>query len=93
MLLAPIVFDSLQSVVKWEHREGKTVVRVEQLEFANGDAAGGGSGTYRTTVKGPGEIDLVAHASRGDARQIYRYLPRSIDETTRHWLQDRKSVV
>jgi uncharacterized protein YhdP len=37
-------------------------------------------------ARGPGEIEIVAHASRGDARQIYRYLPRSIDEATRHWL-------
>ena len=87
VLLAPIVFDSLQSAVKWERREGKTVVRIEQLEFANADAAGGASGTYRTTAKGPGEIDLVAHATRADARQVYRYLPRSIDGATRHWLQ------
>ena len=37
-------------------------------------------------AQGPGEIEIVAHASRGDARQIHRYLPRSIDEATRRWL-------
>src|SRR6185369_12732947 len=41
---------------------------------------------YRTLPKGPGELEIVAHASRGDARQIHRYLPRAIDEATRRWL-------
>ena len=84
---APMVFDKLQSVVKWERHDGKSVVRLEQLEFANADVAGGASGTYRTTAKGPGEIELVAHATRVDLRQLYRYLPRSIETATRHWLQ------
>ncbi len=30
---------------------------------------------------------MVARASRGDARQIHRYLPRSIDPATRDWLR------
>ncbi len=85
-LPAPIVFATLQSVVKWERRDGTTKVKLEQLEIANADISAGASGTYRTLPKGPGEIEIVAHASRGDARQIYRYLPRSIDEATRHWL-------
>ncbi len=83
----PIAFDSLQSVVKWERRDGKTAVRIEQFEFANADAAGSASGTYRTSPEGPGEIDITAQASRFDARQVYAYLPRVIDDATRHWLR------
>ncbi len=83
----PIALDSVQSGVKWERRDGKTAVRIEQLEFANADATGGASGTYRTTAQGPGEIDIIAHASRVDARQVHRYLPRSINDVTRNWLR------
>jgi uncharacterized protein YhdP len=87
ILLAPVMFDTLQSVVKWERRDGATTVRLEQLEIANADVAGDVTGTYRTHASGPGEVDIVARASRGDARQIHRYLPRSIDPATRDWLR------
>jgi len=87
---APISFASLQSVAKWERREGRTAIRVEQFEFVNADAAGSASGTYRTSEQGPGEIDITAQVSRVDARHVYAYLPRVIDDATRQWL--RKSL-
>ena len=71
---APIAFDQLQSVVKWDRRDGKTAVRIEQFEFANADAAGSATGTYRTSAQGPGEIDLAAQASRIEARHVHSYL-------------------
>ncbi len=86
VLDGPITFDALQSIVKWERREGETRVKVEKLDISNADMSGGASGTYRTLPSGPGEIEIVAHASRGDARQVHRYLPKAIDEGTRHWL-------
>ena len=42
-------------------------MRIEQFEFANADIAGNASGTYRTAGQGPGEVDIVAQASRLDA--------------------------
>lgn len=84
---APIAFDRLQSVVKWDRRDGKTAVRIEQFEFANADAAGSATGTYRTSAQGPGEIDLSAQVSRIEARHVHTYLPRVIDDDTRHWLR------
>lgn len=83
---APIALDTMQGAVKWEHRAGMTTIRVERLEFANADVAGSASGTYRTTARGPGEVDFVASATRGDARQVDRYLPRSINDAARNWL-------
>jgi uncharacterized protein (TIGR02099 family) len=87
ILLVPVAFDTLRGVVKWEHRDGATTVRLEKLEIANADVAGDVTGTYRTLAVGPGEVDIVARASRGEARQIHRYLPRTIDEATRDWLR------
>lgn len=83
----PLSLDSLQTVLKWERRDGKTSVRIEQLEFANADATVTASGTFRTSGHGPGEIDLVAHASRIEAEHVHRYIPRSIDQETRNWLR------
>jgi uncharacterized protein (TIGR02099 family) len=87
ILPGPLAFDNLQGRVKWVRRDGVTTVRLEQLEIANADLAGEIAGTYRMAGKGHGEIDLAARASRGDARQLYRYLPRSIEEPTRDWLR------
>ncbi len=87
LLPAAIVFDSVHGLAKWERADGQTKVRVERLEVANSDLAGDVTGTYRTLASGPGEIDIVARATRGEARQVHRYLPRSIDDATRQWLR------
>ena len=86
VLEAPLAFDTLQSVIKWERRDGSTKVKVERFEVANADMAGDATGTYRTLPTGPGEIEVVAHASRGSVRQAHRYLPRSIDAAAGGWL-------
>jgi len=86
VLEAPIEFDTFQSSVKWERHDGATKVKIDQLEVANADLSASASGTYRMLPNAQGEIEIVARASRGDARQVHRYLPRGIDEATRHWL-------
>src|SRR5262249_50001286 len=83
----PIAFATLTSSAKWERREGRTAVRVEQFDFANADASGSATGTYRTSEQGPGEIDITAQVSRVDARHVHVYLPRVIDDATRQWLR------
>ncbi len=87
----PLAFDSLRADVKWERREGTTTLRIEQLDFANADAAGSASGTYRFAAQKPGEIDIVARASRAAASQVYRYLPVAVGDGVREWL--RKAIV
>ena len=84
---APIAFTSLTCAAKWERREGRTAVRVEQFDFANADATGSATGTYRTSAEGPGEIDITAQVSRIDGRHVYTYLPRVIDDAARRWLR------
>ena len=56
VLEAPIAFDSLQSLVKWERRDGATKVKVEQLEIANADVSGGRIGN----------LPHAAERARGD---------------------------
>ncbi len=84
---APIQLDSVRAEAIWEHAEGRTAVRIERLEFANADAAGTASGTYRTVAQGPGEIDLDARLDRANPQQVWRYLPRWAHEGTREWLR------
>jgi uncharacterized protein (TIGR02099 family) len=82
----PIPLDGLQGAVRWERIGERTRVDIQRLEFANAHVAGNVGGTYRTSVQGPGEIDLTAQLSRGDPREVYRYLPHVAHEATRDWL-------
>ncbi len=37
--------------------------------------------------KGPIVVDITAHLRRGEAKAVYRYLPREVGDKTYHWLQ------
>jgi hypothetical protein len=47
-------------------------VKIERLDIGNADITGDVTGTYRTLPTGPGEIDIVARASRGSAKEAHR---------------------
>jgi len=87
LFAAPIPFDSLQGAVRWERAGDRMRVELSRLEFANAHAAGHIAGTYKTAAKGPGEVDVTAQLVRGDAAQVYRYLPHAVGEPTREWVQ------
>ena len=73
---------------KWERAGGDLSVRLDDVQYANAHLAGTAHGTWKSTPKGPGEIDLTARLSRADARQVHRYLPNVIGSDTRIWLRD-----
>jgi hypothetical protein len=58
------------AAIKWEQHDGATRVKIERLDIGNADITGDVTGTYRTLPTGPGEIDIVARASRGSARRL-----------------------
>ena len=84
---APIPLDGLQGALRWDRMGGRTRVDIQRLEFTNAHAAGNLSGTYRTSPHGPGEIDLTAQLSRGDPREVYRYLPNAVHQAARDWVR------
>ena len=83
----PVPLDALQGAVRWARMDERTRIDIQRLEFANAHAAGNVSGTYRTSIQGPGEIDMTAQLSRGDPREAYRYLPNGVHDATRDWLR------
>jgi len=87
VFFAPIPLDTLQGAVRWERAGERTRVDIQRIEFTNAHAAGNVSGTYRTLAQGPGEIDLTAQLSRGDPREVYRYLPNFAHPAIRDWLR------
>ncbi len=83
VFVAPIPLDSMAGIVTWEHKGGRTRIDLRRLEFANAQAAGSLTGTYRTAPQGPGEIDLAAQLTRANAAEVHRYLPLSSGDEVR----------
>jgi uncharacterized protein (TIGR02099 family) len=83
----PIALDRVSAALNWTRTAERTAVQIERLEFANQDAAGHATGTYRTMANGPGEIDLTAQLSRASVAAAYRYLPRAIAPPVHDWVR------
>lgn len=82
-----IPLDGLAAQVKWTVRDGEADVQLEQVSFANRDAAGSLSGRYRSARGGPGSIDLTGRLTRADGTAVWRYLPKVVSERVRRWLE------
>jgi uncharacterized protein (TIGR02099 family) len=83
-----IALDTLSGHAKWKLSSGVLDVDLSRVEFSSADAAGTAQGSYRTSGQGPGSIDLTAALSRGDARAVWRYMPRVVGAGARQWLRD-----
>ena len=85
---APIALESLAGTVRWRHGAEGGEVELDGVSFANADAAGSASGTWRSTKAGPGSVDLKAQLTRADVRALPRYLPAGLDKAVRDWLRE-----
>ncbi len=88
----PVVpLEHFNLVGQWTQAGENLEVRIDTLNFDNADAAGSASGLYRrgplSTSKGPGYLDLTAHLSRADARRVSRYMPQTIPEDARSYVE------
>jgi uncharacterized protein (TIGR02099 family) len=86
---APLTFDTLDARATWK-REGKVLqVALEEVNFANADAQGRVSGTWRSLpdspVNSPGYAKLQGTLARAEARSVADYLPNGL-AVTRDWL-------
>jgi uncharacterized protein (TIGR02099 family) len=83
-----IPLDTLSAQAKWKIRNGVLDAELSRVEFAGPEAAGSAQGTYRHSGEGPGNIDLTATLTRGDARAVWRYMPHAVNANARHWVRD-----
>jgi uncharacterized protein (TIGR02099 family) len=83
-----IDLDTLNAEAKWKIKKDVLEAELSHIDFTGPDAAGSAQGSYRYTGEGPGHIDLKAALSRVDGRAVWRYMPSSVNTTTRHWLRD-----
>ncbi len=66
----------------------QVALRIESLRFANRDAAGEVSGSWRSGGKGAGIVDLSGRLERAEASRTSRYLPLVIPAEVRDWVRD-----
>ena len=99
----PGVFDDpaipmqrLSANVNWQIDGEHIAVDVQNLKFANADAAGEARVAWRTAdprksssnSRFPGVLDLSGSATRANGARVHRYLPLTIPEHTRHYVRD-----
>lgn len=78
--------DALTAQMNWKVREKNWELNLTSLSLANAHLAGTLFGSYKTAGGTPGVIDLTGQFSRADARQVGRYIPLTIGQATRDWL-------
>jgi uncharacterized protein (TIGR02099 family) len=81
-------FDQFHVRGGWKKTTRGRLLMLDDMAFANADAAGTAKGQYELIVGQPGVIDLSAHLTRADGRAVYRYLPSMIGDVTVNWARD-----
>nr|WP_226858229.1 YhdP family protein [Diaphorobacter aerolatus] len=91
-----IPMQQLSANVNWQIDGERIAVDVQNMKFANADAAGEARIAWHTAdprksssgSRFPGVLDLSGSASRADGTRVHRYLPLGIPEHTRHYVRD-----
>ena len=83
----PVALDALSGSVSWQRGPQGVTVTASDLAFANTDGAGTAAATWRSLPAGPGFLDLHAQVARLSFERGQRYLPLTLHEHLREWLQ------
>ncbi|HET7732081.1 MAG TPA: DUF3971 domain-containing protein, partial [Usitatibacter sp.] len=88
VLPEPLVLDRLQTTARWKHEGRALQVVVEDARFANADAEGTLSGSWRSLpeakVPSPGFVQVKGHLTRANAARVSAYVPNRL-QRTREW--------
>lgn len=92
-LSAPLTFDALTGVIVWKRALDNdnaitTHLDLNNIQFANADAAGQFNGTWDSDRLGPGVSSIVGTLARANTTSIHRYLPMSLSPGTHRWIKD-----
>ena len=80
-------FDTLTGRATWKTTRDGVDVTINSAAFANNDAAMTVTGRYKSVAGTPGWTDLNGTLLRGDARGLWRYVPRVVPNKVRDWLR------
>ncbi|GAO37608.1 hypothetical protein SCT_3044 [Sulfuricella sp. T08] len=82
----PLEMDALTAQMNWKKQENGLDITLTSLSLANRHLAGTLFGSYKMKSGTPGTIDLTGQFTRGDGRQVARYIPLTVGQSTRDWL-------
>jgi uncharacterized protein (TIGR02099 family) len=88
VFVGPLPFDRLRAQVSWTVRNGLPLIHLQTIEFSSPHATGNITGTYQTAAGRPGHIDLTGTLTRAEGAQVWRYVPRIVDDQVREWLRE-----
>ncbi|OUM03761.1 YhdP family protein [Variovorax sp. JS1663] len=91
-----IAVDRLSAQLAWKVDGDRTQLQVTGLKFANADAEGEATASWRTSdpatssshSRFPGVLDLQGKLTRADGARVFRYLPQHIPKHTRDYVRD-----
>ncbi|MDD5242123.1 MAG: YhdP family protein [Sulfuricella sp.] len=86
MYREPLELDALTAQLGWKKRDKGLEFNLTSLSMSNQHLAGNLFGSYKMISGTPGTIDLSGQFTRGDASQVGRYIPLTIGQSTRDWL-------
>jgi uncharacterized protein (TIGR02099 family) len=83
-----VAFAKLDGMLRWHHdASGALRVDVDDVAFANADAAGAVAGSWTARRDGPGEADLKLQFTRANVARIANYLPVWLSPHARDWVR------
>ena len=81
-------FDTLDAGLSWGFPNGLLEVKLEQVAFANADAAGNFTAAFRAVPGTPGYMDLTGRLTRGSATAVHRYIPKNMSANIHRWIKE-----
>ncbi len=83
-----IDLEQLAAVLTFRQGPGGLQLEFEQGRWQNNDARAQFQGSWRRQGEGLGELDLQGQISQANGARVYRYLPLTVSEATRRYLQE-----
>lgn len=80
-------FSKLAAQTDWQFQRGALTLSYQLKQLSNADLDGVSRGHLRFSDGEAPVVDIAAHLRRGEARAVYRYLPRPVAEDAYEWLK------
>jgi uncharacterized protein (TIGR02099 family) len=82
-----LALDGLKTKIKFTHSAAASSIEFEPSQLQAQDAQGQFQGSWSRQGEGLGQLDLQGQLSRADASRVHRYLPLSIPDSVRRYVQ------
>ncbi len=83
----PLLLENASGRIDWTRPDGRLKVTFSDLRFSEKRTSGTAKGSWQSSAKGPGVIELESNLDRVEAQDLWRYLPLTLDPNLRDWLR------